>query len=58
MILVGNKSDLSQTDRKVTLQQAQKFAKEEKLMFIETSAINNKNVDEAFQILIWELHNR
>ena len=51
--LVGNKSDSE--DRKVTFEQGLEFAKENNLGFFETSAKENKNVDEAFSYITQKL---
>jgi len=50
IVLVGNKCDL-QDDRKVTIQQAQDFAKSIKAPYYETSALTdfNGNVKTVFQ---------
>lgn len=47
VVLVGNKKDL-ESSREVSFQEATDFAKENDLMFIETSALNGEGVDEAF----------
>eukprot|EP01123_Difflugia_compressa_P003706 TRINITY_DN1499_c0_g3_i1.p1 TRINITY_DN1499_c0_g3~~TRINITY_DN1499_c0_g3_i1.p1 ORF type:complete len:226 (-),score=36.24 TRINITY_DN1499_c0_g3_i1:121-798(-) len=47
IILVGNKSDL-QEDREVTYLEASRFAQENELMFLETSAKNGENVESVF----------
>jgi len=47
LILVGNKKDL-QTRRVVSYEEGQKFASENGLLFIETSAKTAENVEEAF----------
>ncbi|KAA0187312.1 Ras protein Rab 4A [Fasciolopsis buskii] len=49
VILVGNKKDLQDTDGQVTNWEANAFAQENDLQFIETSALTGDNVDEAFQ---------
>lgn len=48
-ILVGNKSDVSESDRKVTTKQGEALAKEFSIKFFETSAKLNTGVDEAFK---------
>ena len=47
LILVGNKSDLSE-QRAVTTEEAQAFADQNNLLFIETSAKSGENVDAAY----------
>ena len=47
--LIGNKIDLEFSERQVTSNEANKFAKNEGLLFFETSAKENKNVQEAFR---------
>ncbi|KAI3385659.1 hypothetical protein SNEBB_004709 [Seison nebaliae] len=47
MILIGNKADLEE-HRDVTYEEAKKFADENNLLFIETSALTGENVEEAF----------
>ncbi|SCN68597.1 probable GTP-binding protein Drab11 [Fusarium fujikuroi] len=50
-MLVGNKTDLERR-RSVTTEEGKKFAKLNKLMFIETSACENTQVDLAFQRIL------
>lgn len=45
-MLVGNKSDLS--ERAIKTEDAAKFAEENNLAYIETSAYDGNNVEEAF----------
>ena len=52
-ILIGNKCDLN--ERKVTMKQANEFAEENGMKYIETSAKNNINVVDAFRTLGMEL---
>uniref|UniRef100_A0A914EA95 Uncharacterized protein n=1 Tax=Acrobeloides nanus TaxID=290746 RepID=A0A914EA95_9BILA len=47
VILVGNKTDLEQ-DRQVLFLEASQFAQENDLIFVETSAKNGDNIEEAF----------
>jgi len=54
IILVGNKSDLS-GQREIPKEEAQSFAAQNKLLFIETSALGALNVDTAFMELVTEL---
>ena len=54
-MLVGNKVDLVDEDesmRKVSINEAQKFAQENSLYFQESSAITCVNVKEVFEILL------
>ncbi|KAJ5070897.1 small gtp binding protein rab8 [Anaeramoeba ignava] len=50
-ILIGNKCDLEK-EREVSKEEAQKFADKHGIPFIETSAKENINIDEAFFLLI------
>ena len=55
MILVGNQIDRCQMNedfREVTTEEAKQFADDHELLFIETSAVLNANVVDAFQLLI------
>ena len=55
IVLIGNKLDLdenNQEKREVTHEEAKVFAEENKLMFYETSALMNTNVNEAFENLV------
>ncbi|KAK2531497.1 Rab4a [Columba guinea] len=47
IILCGNKKDLD-AEREVTFLEASRFAQENELMFLETSALTGENVEEAF----------
>ncbi|TDL20212.1 hypothetical protein BD410DRAFT_841552 [Rickenella mellea] len=53
--LVGNKSDLKRL-RKVSTDEAQIFATENGLLFIETSALDASNVEIAFQSTLTEIY--
>ena len=54
IMLVGNKSDLEEK-REVITEEVEKKAQEQKLAFCETSALNGKNVEYAFENLINEI---
>ncbi|XP_057865935.1 ras-related protein RABA2a [Cryptomeria japonica] len=55
IMLVGNKSDLQHL-RGVSTEDAQNFAAQEGLLFMETSALKPTNVDKALQIVLQEIH--
>ena len=55
IVLVGNKFDLRHL-RQVPSETAEIFASENKLNYIETSALQNSNVDAAFQCLINDIY--
>ena len=54
--LVGNKSDLEEK-RKVTKEEAENFAQKYNLIYLETSAKNNNNVDKLFEYFTYKLIN-
>lgn len=53
--LVGNKIDLTDK-REVLKSEAELFAEKEKLVYVETSAIRNTGVNEAFQSLLNDIY--
>lgn len=55
MVLIGNKSDLGD-QRQVSTQEGMEAAKTFRCKYIETSAKNRTNVDEAFYTLIREIN--
>lgn len=55
IVLVGNKSDLSDS-RQVVVEDGQTLAQLEGLCFMETSAKENINVEEAFLSMINRIH--
>lgn len=55
VVLVRNKSDLDQS-RQVEREKGKGFAETEGLCFMETSALQNLNVDEAFLEMITKIH--
>lgn len=54
-MLVGNKSDLRHL-RSVQTEDAKAFCEKEGLSFIETSALEATNVEEAFQIILTDIY--
>ena len=56
IILIGNKFDLAE-DREVTVQEAQQYAKQNDLLFIECSAYQNYHIKELFDLIIDKLQN-
>ena len=54
-MLVGNKSDLAE-ERRVTTDEGRRFAEENKLLFLETSAKTAENVAEAFTGLVTQVY--
>ncbi|CAN8292687.1 unnamed protein product [Cochlearia groenlandica] len=55
VVLVGNKSDLRQS-REVEEEEGKTLAHSEGLCFLETSALENRNVEEAFLSMIGRIH--
>ncbi|THU44457.1 hypothetical protein C4D60_Mb02t07570 [Musa balbisiana] len=55
IMLVGNKTDLKHL-RAVASEDAQSYAEKEGLSFIETSALEATNVEEAFQMILGEIY--
>lgn len=55
IMLVGNKSDLRHL-RAVTAEEATQYASENGLSFIETSALDASNVEQAFQKILEAIH--
>jgi GTPase SAR1 family protein len=54
IMLVGNKRDLRHM-RAVTTDEAKEFAEQNKLFFIETSALDSTNVEAAFKRILSEI---
>ena len=55
IMLVGNKKDLSHL-RAVTAGDSESYAKTNKLNFIETSALDSSNVEDAFKNLLTDIY--
>jgi small GTP-binding protein len=56
IMMVGNKCDLEH-QREVPTQEAEAFAQANKISFLETSALNGSNVNQAFETLLREIYN-
>lgn len=54
IMLVGNKRDLRHM-RQVSTDEAKEFAEENKLFFLETSALDSTNVEPAFKMILTEI---
>ncbi|URE29320.1 ras-related protein [Musa troglodytarum] len=55
VMLVGNKADLGHI-RAVSLEEAQAFVQRERLFFMETSALESTNVENAFTRVLTQIH--
>ncbi|KAI9497473.1 GTP-binding protein [Zychaea mexicana] len=49
LMLVGNKSDLAESGRQVSVDAAKEYASDSEMLFFETSALDSSNVDVAFR---------
>ena len=56
-LLVGNKSDLKD-QREVTTEEGEEFARQNQIMFIETSALDKSHVEDAFKHLVEAIFNQ
>ena len=60
MMLVGNKLDKVQSNpsaRQISTEKAGKFAEKHGMLFMETSAVENINVQDCFEYLVQEIYN-
>ncbi|KAF9206207.1 hypothetical protein BGZ49_002856 [Haplosporangium sp. Z 27] len=57
LILVGNKSDLRHL-RAVSTEDGKEFAEKHSMLFLETSALDGTNVQQAFSEIVAEIHNK
>ena len=55
LMLVGNKTDL-ELPRAVNVEDAEEFAKKNDMLFMETSTIDEANVETAFTNLLEKIH--
>lgn len=56
IIIVGNKSDLDDSQRKITKEQGQRYAQNKGYNFYETSAKSGENIHEAFNDIFEQLY--
>ncbi|KAM7280327.1 hypothetical protein ACFE04_007461 [Oxalis oulophora] len=56
IVLVGNKSDLGPQSREVSEEEGANLAETEGMYFMETSALENLNVEEAFLEMVSKIH--
>ena len=52
ILLVGNKSDLADDQRKVDSNEVAQYAEKNSMLHIETSALDSSNVESAFNIIV------
>lgn len=57
VMLVGNKTDLAQA-REVPTEEAKMFAENNGLLFVETSALDSTNVEQAFETILKEIFHK
>eukprot|EP00486_Rosalina_sp_Unknown_P007392 CAMPEP_0201574794 /NCGR_PEP_ID=MMETSP0190_2-20130828/19522_1 /ASSEMBLY_ACC=CAM_ASM_000263 /TAXON_ID=37353 /ORGANISM="Rosalina sp." /LENGTH=151 /DNA_ID=CAMNT_0048003543 /DNA_START=209 /DNA_END=664 /DNA_ORIENTATION=+ len=57
-MIIGNKSDIDASEREVTVQQAESYANELQIPYIETSAKTANHVETAFTQVVQELIKR
>ena len=57
VILIGNKNDLEE-EREVKTEEGKMKAKEFGIAFLETSALNGTNIENAFKTLVEEVYNK
>ncbi|CAD2213915.1 hypothetical protein AGDE_09539 [Angomonas deanei] len=57
ILLLGNKSDLEE-EREVSYEEAAQFAEENEILFLECSALNGANVEEAFLSTAHKIHEK
>ena len=55
LVLIGNKSDLPDTEREVTYEMGKQLADEWNVPFVEQSAKTGENVQETFELLVREV---
>ncbi len=56
VVLAGNKCDLEEHEREVTTSEGVNLAARLGMPFLETSALNSTNVEQAFHALLVEVH--
>lgn len=56
LALIGNKSDVPEKEREVSIEQGRQMAEKNGMIFFETSAMNGENVEEAFKKLVFDIY--
>ena len=51
-VVLGNKCDVDEGMKKVSQQEAKSYCQENNLLFFETSAKDNQNIEEAFKEMV------
>ena len=54
-LVLGNKCDVEEGYRKVTQKEAEDFCNEDNMIFFETSAKDNLNIEEAFKAVVLKI---
>ena len=52
ILLVGNKSDLADEQRKVELEEVEKYCATADQQYLEVSALDSTNVEESFNLVV------
>ncbi|KAJ1081126.1 hypothetical protein NDU88_001310 [Pleurodeles waltl] len=58
VMLVGNKTDLTDSAREVPSEEAKMYAENNGLLFIETSALDSTNVELAFETILTDIYRK
>jgi len=58
LYLIGNKIDVEPEERKITKEEAEKFAKSKNAKYFETSALKNQGINEAFEEIFKEIYEK
>ena len=56
LYLIGNKIDVNPKERMVTKEEAEEFAKSKNVKYLETSALKNEGINEAFEKIFKDVY--